>query len=106
MQSLTSNVFMALLRLVFHSPLADSTKLSDTAGKITKEKKLKYRPSEEFEFSVHCHNGVKYEKLRSRNRDNDRVILMIHGGSFKVGLIVPVWEELDLNRLKKEMKKL
>ncbi|MBR5496410.1 MAG: alpha/beta hydrolase fold domain-containing protein [Clostridia bacterium] len=87
MQSLTSKIFMALLRAVFHSPLSDSSKLSDNAGKITDGKKSGYRPSRNFGFSKHLCEDVKYERLISLSNRSDKVILMLHGGSFKVGLI-------------------
>lgn len=87
MQSLISKIFMKTLCIVFHSPLSDSTKLSDNAKKITKDKKSRYKPSKDFVYSNHICNAVAYEKLVSRNRKTDRVILLIHGGGFKVKLI-------------------
>lgn len=86
MQSLTSRIFMSTLRLVFHSPLSDSSKLSDNAAKLTKYKKSKYKPSKNFTHSKHTVDGVKYEKLINCNRKTEKVILMIHGGGFKIEL--------------------
>lgn len=86
MQSLTSKVFMGALRLVFHSPLSDSSKLSDNAAKLTKDKKSKYNPSRNFTYTKHSVDSVKYEKLVNRNRKTEKVILMIHGGGFKIEL--------------------
>ena len=86
MQSLTSKIFMGALRLVFHSPLSDSSKLSDNAAKLTKDKKSKYIPSRNFTHTKHTVDGVKYEKLVNRNRKTEKVILMIHGGGFKIEL--------------------
>lgn len=86
MQSLTSKVFMSTLRLVFHSPLFDSSKLSDNAAKLTKDKKSKYKPSKNFIHSKHTTDGVKYEKLINRNCFTEKVILMIHGGGFRIEL--------------------
>ena len=45
MQSVTSKIFMATLRMIFHSTLSDSSKLSDNAAKLTKDKKSRYKPS-------------------------------------------------------------
>lgn len=86
MQSLTSKIFMGALRLVFHSPLSDSSKLSDNAAKLTKDKKSKYNPSRNFTYTKHSVDSVKYEKLVNRNRKTEKVILMIHGGGFKIEL--------------------
>ncbi len=86
MQSLPSKVFMSLLRMVFHSPLSDSSKLSDNASKLSKNKKSKYKPSKIFTYSKHTADGVKYEKLVNKNYNTDKVILMLHGGSFKIAL--------------------
>lgn len=86
MQSLTSKIFMAILRLIFHSPLSDSSKLSDNAAKLTKDKKSRYRPSKDFIYTKHIYGGVKYEKLVNYNCETEKVILMIHGGGFKIEL--------------------
>ena len=86
MQSLTSKIFMSTLRLIFHSPLSDSSKLSDNAAKLTKDKKSKYKPSKNFIHSKHVTDGVKYEKLINNNCKTEKVILMIHGGGFKIEL--------------------
>ena len=86
MQSLTSRIFMGALRLVFHSPLSDSSKLSDNAAKLTKDKKSKYKPSKNFIHTKNTFDGVKYEKLINRNCKTEKVILMIHGGGFKIEL--------------------
>lgn len=77
---------MSTLRLIFHSPLSDSSKLSDNAAKLTKDKKSKYKPSKNFTHSKHTIDGVKYEKLINRNCKTEKVILMIHGGGFKIEL--------------------
>lgn len=86
MQSLTSKIFMSTLCLIFHSPLSDSSKLSDNAAKLTKDKKSKYKPAKNFTHSKHTVDGVKYEKLVNRNCKTEKVILMIHGGGFKIEL--------------------
>lgn len=86
MQSLTSKIFMSTLRLIFHSPLSDSSKLSDNAAKLTKDKKSKYKPTKNFIHSKHTADGVKYEKLINRNCKTEKIILMIHGGGFKIEL--------------------
>lgn len=87
MQSLTSKIFMRLLCLIFHSPLSDSSKLSDNAGKITKNKKSRYKPSKGFSITRHGCKNCFYEKLVNVNCKTDKVILHIHGGGFKVPLI-------------------
>lgn len=86
MQSLTSKVFMGALRLVFHSPLFNSSNLSDNAAKLTKDKKSKYNPSRNFTYTKHTVDGVKYEKLVNGNRQTEKIVLMIHGGGFKIEL--------------------
>lgn len=84
MQSLISKIFMDTLRLVFHSPLFDSSKLSDNAAKLPKDKNSKYIPSKNFLHTKHSVDGVKYEKLLNRNCKTEKVILMLHGGGFKI----------------------
>lgn len=86
MQSLTSKAFMWVLRLIFHSPLSDSSKLSDNAARLTKDKKSKYKPSKNFIHTKHTCDKVKYEKLVNSNCNTEKVILMIHGGGFKIEL--------------------
>lgn len=87
MPSIRAKIFMNILRMVFHSRLNDSTKLSDNAGKITKDKKSRYKPSKEFIHSVHCCGNTKYEKLVCKRCTTEKVILHLHGGGFKVPLI-------------------
>ncbi len=77
---------MSVLRFIFHSPLNDSTKLSDNAAKITNKKKSKYKPSKDFIHARHICGNAAYEMLIPSNK-NDKVILLIHGGGFKVELI-------------------
>lgn len=61
--------------------------MSDTAGKKTKNIKSHYRPSKDFTVSrIKCDNCY-YEILKNKNCNTDKVIFMIHGGSFKVKLI-------------------
>ncbi len=61
--------------------------MSDTAGKKTKNIKSHYKPSKDFTVSrIKCNNSY-YEILKNKNCNTDKVIFMIHGGSFKVKLI-------------------
>lgn len=87
MQSLTGKVFMKALCLIFHSPLNNSTKLSDNASKLTKGRKSRYKPSKEFVYSKHKCGDAGYERLVHKESKTDRVIFLIHGGGFKVKLI-------------------
>lgn len=86
MQSISSKIFMAALRMIFHSPLSDSSKLSDNAAKLTKDKKSRYKPSKNFTYTKHSIEDVKYEKIINKNCNTEKVILMIHGGGFKIEL--------------------
>ena len=86
MQSLTSKVFMYALRFIFHSPLSDSSKLTDNVAKLTKDRKSKYKPSKNFIHTNHTCDTVKYEKLINCNCKTEKVILMLHGGGFKIEL--------------------
>ena len=61
--------------------------MSNKAGKKTKEAKSNYKPSKDFTFSRHKCNNCYYEILENKNCNTDKVILMLHGGSFKVKLI-------------------
>lgn len=86
MQSFASKIFMATLRMIFHSPLSDSSKLSDNAARLIKDKKSRYKPSKNFVYNKNSVEDVKYEKLINKNNQTKKVILMIHGGSFKIEL--------------------
>lgn len=61
--------------------------MSDTAGKKTKNMKSHYMPSKDFTISRKKCNNCYYEILKNKNCNTDKVIFMIHGGSFKVKLI-------------------
>lgn len=87
MPSVTGKIFMNLLRMIFHSPLSDSTKLSDNAAKITKDRKSRYKPSKDFIHSRHACGEATFEKLVCKKCKTDKVVLLIHGGGFKVPLI-------------------
>lgn len=87
MQSVISRIFCACLRAVFHSPFMDNAHMSDKAGKKTKDIKSHYKPSKDFTFSRQQCNNCYYETLKNSNCKTDKVILLIHGGSFKVKLI-------------------
>ena len=86
MQSVISKITCAALCAAFHSPFSDSSKHSDIAGKRAKGKKSRYKPSDGFTHSRHSCGDAFYEVLESRSKTTDRVIFLIHGGSFKVGL--------------------
>ncbi len=77
---------MGLLRMIFHSPLSDSSKLTDNVSKVAKDKKTRYKPSKNFIYSKHIYDNVKYEKLVNKNCKTEKVILMLHGGGFKIEL--------------------
>lgn len=87
MQSLSGKIVSALLCAVFHSPLINNSELSDNAGKKTNKYKSHYKPSNEFNYSVYNLNGVKYEYLKPKQKGNNKVVLLLHGGSYKVPLI-------------------
>lgn len=87
MQSLISKIFCALLCAVFHSPLSDSSKHSDIAGEKAKKIKSRYKPSKAFTHSRHSSDKAFYEIWENKSKCTDRVIFLIHGGSFRVGLV-------------------
>ncbi len=78
---------MGLLRVIFHSPLSDSSKLTDNVSKSVKDRISRYKPAKNFIYSKHICESVRYEKLINKNCRTQKVILMIHGGGFKVELI-------------------
>ena len=69
MQSVISKVFMSTLRMIFHSPLSDSSKLSDNAAKLTKDKKSRYKPSKNFTYTKHSVEDVKYDIEQNANTE-------------------------------------
>ncbi len=86
MQSLSSKALMGILRMIFHSPLSNSSKLTDNVSKVAKNKKSRYKPSKNFIYSKHSYHNVKFEKLVNKICQTEKVILMIHGGGFKIAL--------------------
>lgn len=87
MQSLSGRIVSASLCLAFHSPMINNSELSNKAGKKTKKYKSYYKPSKEFNYSVRQLNGVNYEVLEPKQKGNSKVVLMLHGGSYKVKLL-------------------
>lgn len=87
MQSVISRVFCACLRGIFHSPFIDNSNISNKAGKKTKDVKSYYKPSKGFVFKKHNSINCSYEILKNKNCNTEKVILMLHGGSFKVKLV-------------------
>ncbi len=87
MPSLISRVLRSTLCAVLHSPVLDKIKLSDVAGEKTKEIKSRYKPSKGFTHQRLKFGDISYEKLVNSDCKTDKVIYLIHGGSFKVGLI-------------------
>ena len=87
MQSFASRVFCACLRAIFHSPFINNSKISDDAGKKTKKLKSHYKPSKEINFKRCSCNNCSYEIFTNKNTQTDKIILHIHGGSFKVKLV-------------------
>ena len=87
MQSLRGRIISNLLCAVFHSPLINNSEFSNNAGKKTKEYKSHYKPSKEFNYSVYSLNGVNYEILEPKQKRNNKVVLLLHGGSYKVRLL-------------------
>ena len=86
-QSVSSKIVGALLCAVFHSPLVNNATFSGNVGKKTKDKKSHYRPSKGFRYNVFPVEQAKAEVLIPTERNCDKVILMLHGGSFKVKLL-------------------
>lgn len=66
--------------------MSDSSKLSDNASKLASKQRSCYKPSKNFTHTACECDGVKYEKLVKLGCNADKVVLMIHGGSFKVSL--------------------
>ena len=87
MQSLRGKVVSALLCAVFHSPLINNAEFSNNAARKTKEYKSHYKPSKDFNYSIQQLNGVNYEILEPKQKGSDKVVLLLHGGSYKVPLV-------------------
>lgn len=85
--SFTSKVFMKLLCIIFHSPLSDSSKLSDNASKVVKDRKSRYKPSKGFVHTKHECGETGFEKHVCTDRKTEKVVLHLHGGGFKIRLI-------------------
>lgn len=87
MQSLSGRIVSNLLCAVFHSPLINNAQFSNNAARITKKYRSCYRPSTQFDYSVRQLSGVKYEILEPKRKGSSKVVLLLHGGSYKVQLV-------------------
>lgn len=87
MQSISGRIVSNLLCAVFHSPLINNAEFSNKAAKKTKKYKSHYKPSKDFNYSIQQLNGVNYEILEPKQKGCDKVVLLLHGGSYKVRLI-------------------
>ncbi len=87
MPSLISRVLRSTLCAVLHSPVFDKINLEDTAGDKSKELKTYYRPSKGFTHQRLEFGDISYEKLVNSKCSTEKVVYLIHGGSFTVGLI-------------------
>lgn len=87
MPSISGRLLMAGLRVIFHTPLNDTSKLSDKAAKRTKGNKSAFKAPKGYVFTRHKCGESYYEKLLPENTRSKKVIFLIHGGSFKIPLI-------------------
>lgn len=87
MQSLSGRIVSNLLCAVFHSPLINNAQFSNNAARITKKYRSRYRSSTQFDYSVRQLSGVKYEILEPKRKGSSKVVLLLHGGSYKVQLV-------------------
>lgn len=86
MPSIRGRMLMSILRLIFHSPLSKSDKLSDRFAAVSKRMKAEYKVPAGYTHNRHLFDGTAYETLIPGNRQTDIVIFHIHGGGFKVPL--------------------
>lgn len=77
---------MSILRLIFHSPLSKSDKLSDRFAAISRRMKSEYKAPAGFDHKRYMIDGVAYEELIPDNHQTDLVLFHIHGGGFKISL--------------------
>ena len=87
MQSLSGRIVSNLLCAVFHSPLINNAEFSNNAAKKTKKYKSHYKPSKDFNYSVRQLSCANYEVLEPKQKGCDKVVLLLHGGSYKVRLV-------------------
>lgn len=87
MQSVTSRIFCACLRGIFHSPFVDNANMSNKAGSKSKDIKSHYKPSKNFTLEKCELKNCSYEILKHKDCHTQKVLLMLHGGSFKVKLV-------------------
>ena len=87
MQSLSGKIVSSILCAVFHSPLVNNSEFSNNAGKKAKKYKSHYKPSKEFDYTIYQLSGVNYEILEPKQKRTNKVVLLLHGGSYKVRLI-------------------
>lgn len=86
MQSNLAKFVSRVLRGIFHSRLIDNVNLTNNLGKKTKEYKSNYKPSKEYNYTKHKVKNACYEKLEHKNKKSDKIILLLHGGGYKIPL--------------------
>lgn len=79
-------MLMSILRMIFHSPLSKSDKLSDRFAALSGRIKSEYNAPFGFNHKRYLIDDVACEGLIPDNQQTDIVILHIHGGGFKVAL--------------------
>ncbi len=87
MQSFVSKTVCNVMKLFFHSSLVNNSEMTNRAGKATKNVKSRYKPSKGFSHTRHKCGECFYEKLVCENSKTEKVVLLLHGGSFKIRLI-------------------
>lgn len=86
-QSVSSHMFSVLLRTIFHSRFIDNANVSNRAGTKTKNIQSKYKPSKGFAYARYSCGDAHYEVLTPTEICSDKIILHLHGGSYKIKLI-------------------
>lgn len=86
-QSVSSRIVSALLRAVFHSRFTDNANVSNQAGKKTAHMCSKYKPPKGFAYVRYNCGNARCEVLTPTENCGDKIILHLHGGSYKVKLI-------------------
>ncbi len=87
MPSMISRILRSTLCAVLHSPVFDKINIEDSAGEKSKELKTHYKPSNGFSHQRLKAGDISYEKLVNSDCRTDKVIYLVHGGGFTVGLI-------------------
>ena len=88
MASVPARITSALLSAVFHSRFIKNENMSSNAGAAVENKVSRYKPPKDYTLTRTLCGECFVESLVPKKIGTDTVIFHIHGGSFKISLLM------------------